>query len=238
MITRTGPEPARWRVYLALGRVSNLPTVWSNAMAGAALASGNVPLPAVVWVAVAVSCFYTAGMYLNDAFDAEYDQRHRPERPIPRGAIDPGRVGAIGFALLAAGELLLVGAGPSAAVLGLVLAGLIVYYSIRHKRDPLSPVVMALCRACVYLIAAAPLAAGIAPPVVAGAGLLAAYVVGLSVVAKRDLLPGPSIAMLIAGISIVDAAVVLWATGAWPPALVAAAGFPLTLALQRVAPGT
>ncbi len=33
-----------WRVFLKLGRVSNLPTVWSNVAAGAVL-SGQPPSP-------------------------------------------------------------------------------------------------------------------------------------------------------------------------------------------------
>ena len=33
-----------WRTILVLGRVSNLPTVWTNALAGAAL-SGAMPGP-------------------------------------------------------------------------------------------------------------------------------------------------------------------------------------------------
>ena len=33
------PTPL-WRIYLTLGRVSNLPTVWSNCLAGVILAGG------------------------------------------------------------------------------------------------------------------------------------------------------------------------------------------------------
>jgi hypothetical protein len=36
---------------------------------------------------VAMSLFYTGGMYLNDAFDREFDARSRPERPIPAGQV-------------------------------------------------------------------------------------------------------------------------------------------------------
>ena len=32
----------RWTVYLRLGRVSNLPTVWTNVLAGVALAGVSV----------------------------------------------------------------------------------------------------------------------------------------------------------------------------------------------------
>ena len=43
---------------------------------------------------------------------------------------------------------------------------------------------------------------------------------------------------MIAGISLLDAAMVLVSTGQWDLAGVTALGFPLTLALQRFTPGT
>ena len=69
--------------YLRLGRVSNLPTVWTNVVAGAVL-SGAAPRAAtLVALAAALSAFYVGGMYLNDGFDRDIDARERPERPIP-----------------------------------------------------------------------------------------------------------------------------------------------------------
>jgi 4-hydroxybenzoate polyprenyltransferase len=230
--------PPRWRVYLALGRVSNLPTVWTNSVAGAALALGAPPGVSVLPTVAAVSLFYVAGMFLNDAFDAELDRVARPERPIPRGLIAVERVRLLGFLLLTLGEAILVFQSLAAAAWGLALAALIVYYSWRHKRDPFSAVVMALCRACVYVIAAAAMGAAPGPAVLAGAALLTMYVIVLSQLAKHDLVPGASVAVLIAGISLLDAAMVFTATGHPLLALTATAGFPLTLALQRFTPGT
>jgi hypothetical protein len=66
-----------------------------------------------------------------------------------------------------------------------------------------------------------------------------AYVVGLTVVAKRlGSAAGAAVPVLLAGISLVDAAVILACGGGPELALVAAAGFPLTLLLQRMVPGT
>ena len=240
-----GRDSPGWRVYVAVGRVSNLPTVWTNCLAGAALATYAAPPPAVIVPMLSLSCFYTGGMFLNDAFDASHDRERRPERPIPRGLIDERHVRHVGFLLLLAGEALLFWPRPwsdgppwMAVALGVILAALIVYYSWAHKRDPLSPLVMALCRACVYLIAGAWAAAVITGPMVMGAILLTVYVVALSQIAKRDLMPGPAIAALIAGISIVDTMLVVWASGRWDIVLLAACGFPLTLAGQRFTPGT
>src|SRR5574339_414061 len=88
----------RWSVYLRLGRVSNLPTVWTNVLAGVSVA--REPL---AFLALALSLFYIGGMYLNDAFDREIDARERPERPIPSGQVKATTVFAVGYGLLAAG---------------------------------------------------------------------------------------------------------------------------------------
>jgi 4-hydroxybenzoate polyprenyltransferase len=38
---------------------------------------------------LSLSLCYVAGMFLNDAFDREFDARHRPERP-PRSVVGGG----------------------------------------------------------------------------------------------------------------------------------------------------
>jgi hypothetical protein len=243
--TRVMHTPAqrrpRWRAYLLLARVSNLPTVWSNVIAGLAGASGAADLatgqPGTASLFVAASAFYTAGMFLNDAFDAPFDLQARPERPIPRGDVGRREAFAIGGALLAVG-LVLLWPGVEAVLLGVALAAAIVFYDLRHKGKAFAPFVMGACRGLVYLIAAAATAA-VSTPVLLGAGAMVLYVAGLTVVAKRAganarwLVP-----TLIAGISILDAvfiAIVRPEEG-WL-ALVAALGFPLTLLLQRWVPG-
>jgi 4-hydroxybenzoate polyprenyltransferase len=94
-----GAHPAlvSFRTVLRLGRVSNLPTVWTNALAGAVLAAGvSFAAWPVVTAALALSLFYVGGMWLNDGFDAEVDARERPERPIPAGEIGRGRFSPAG----------------------------------------------------------------------------------------------------------------------------------------------
>src|SRR5262245_7431898 len=110
------------RTLLDLARVSNLPTVWSNVLAGAVLGLASVePLPVVV-AGFAGSLLYSGGMFLNDAFDAEIDARERPERPIPAGRIAKATVLALGFGMLASAHAVLaVFAGRAGT--GLVAAG-------------------------------------------------------------------------------------------------------------------
>jgi hypothetical protein len=183
----------KWRVALQLGRVSNLPTVWTNVLAGGVLAGGSMTDARLAWVALAVSLCYVAGMFLNDAFDREFDARHRPERPIPSGAVTARSVFAAGFALLAAGVALLAwvggrpeGTGPGPLSAGLALAGAVVLYDWRHKQAAWSPVVMGLCRLLVYVVAASAVVATI-PATVWVAGLvLLGYLVGLTWIARQE----------------------------------------------------
>lgn len=183
---------SRWVTYLRLGRVSNLPTVWSNLLAGVLLA-GGLPTPRTMGpLLVAVTLFYTGGMFLNDAFDHAFDKQHRPERPIPAGLIRLEEVFAAGFLQLLGGLLLLVlpaaGIGPLPVLAGVVLAAIIVYYDFRHKTDPLGPVVMALTRGMVYLIAATAVGGAPGPVVWWGVAVMVAYLTGLTYAAKQETL--------------------------------------------------
>src|SRR5947199_6025840 len=84
LLTRT--PPPYWRTLLDLGRVSNLPTVWSNCLAGWLLGGGG-PAWRFALLCFGATCLYVGGMYLNDAFDVEFDREFRRDRPIPSGAI-------------------------------------------------------------------------------------------------------------------------------------------------------
>jgi 4-hydroxybenzoate polyprenyltransferase len=181
-------------VWLRLGRVSNLPTVWSNALAGAAVAGGEPWSAVTLLVALALSFLYVGGMYLNDAFDQAIDARERPTRPIPSGEVAPETVFALGFALLLLGLLALAAAlalpptdsGLGAMVVGIALAGAIVFYDWNHKGNPLSPLLMGLCRVLAYLTAG--LAATASPEPALGILALVGlgWLVGLTYAAKQE----------------------------------------------------
>jgi 4-hydroxybenzoate polyprenyltransferase len=189
-----GASPSKWRLWLRLGRVSNLPTVWTNALAGVILAKPDFDARAAIALATAFSSFYVGGMFLNDAFDRDIDARERPERPIPRGLVAAQDVFVGGFFMLGLGTAL-VGATAVAfgeggflrAVFGsLALTGAIVLYNAWHKGNPLSTVLMGACRVLVYLTAALAVTGRLDPPVVMGSALLLAYVMGLTYVAKQE----------------------------------------------------
>jgi 4-hydroxybenzoate polyprenyltransferase len=183
-----------WSDALKLGRVSNLPTVWTNALAGVVLAGGAAADARVPWILLAMSLCYVAGMYLNDAFDREFDARHRPERPIPSGTVSARTVFTAGFGMLAAGVALLgwlgfgyeQGTGWPPLVAGAALAASIVWYDLHHKGNAASPLLMGLCRALVYVAAACVVVGRPPAAVYVGALLLLSYLIGLTYVARQE----------------------------------------------------
>ncbi len=186
------------KLALQLGRISNLPTVWSNVLVGAVLAGGaasaalvgtRVPL-----LMLSLSLFYVGGMFLNDAFDSAFDAEHRPERPIPLGLVTAREVFGYGF-----GMLLLGAAGVAMASRGAdglpawramaaaaALAAAIVYYNADHKGNALSPLVMGLCRVFVVLTAAYAVTAALPSIVLLAALALLCHLIGLTYIAKQE----------------------------------------------------
>jgi heme O synthase-like polyprenyltransferase len=282
--------------FLELGRTSNLPTVWSNVVCGAVLSGAAFSAATMGVLVIAGSALYVGGMLLNDAFDADVDARERPERPIPSGRVSRREVFAIGLVLLAIGILSIAaasvlgviahGVGPTLAAIATAAA--VVVYNRWHKGRPWSPVVMGLCRAGLYAMAALSASGALTRPVLLAAAALLLYVIGLTHVARFEnastvariwpalfvlaplLLLAPevrtlrvalcaallwvwivyglslarrggrniprAVVSLIAGISLVDAALMA-PRGAVAPVL-AVAAFLLTLALQRRIRGT
>jgi len=180
-------------VWLRLGRVSNLPTVWSNVMAGLALGGALEFRPRVFVLWFALSLFYVGGMYLNDAFDRHIDAVERPKRPIPSGQVSARNVFLLGFCMLVDGIIGTVLVASSAGICaypaaasGLALAGLIVFYNVYHKQNPLSPVLMGACRVMVYVTAVFALRDSIPTAVLWGALALWCYLIGLTYAAKQE----------------------------------------------------
>src|SRR3974390_1221625 len=94
----------RMRALLVLGRISNLPTVWSNCLAAWFLGGGG-QWRSFVLLCLGATPLYTGVMFLNDAFDVEFDRKYRSERPITSGQISLRFVWITGATLLFFGWL-------------------------------------------------------------------------------------------------------------------------------------
>jgi heme O synthase-like polyprenyltransferase len=176
------------RTLLILGRTSNLPTVWSNCLAAWWLGSKDWDLETkrLPLLLAGATLLYIGGMFLNDAFDANFDAQFRRERPIPSGAISERAVWVTGFGLLAAGLVCLSFLGMTTAILGVLLVACIVLYDAVHKLITVSPVLMAACRFFLYLVAASTGSDGVTGAAVWSGLALGAYIVGLSYVAGKE----------------------------------------------------
>lgn len=189
----------RLRAWIESTRGANLPTVWSNLLVGWLLAAAfgaNLDagsLPRLGLLLLGGSLLYVAGMFLNDAGDADWDRARRPERPIPSGRLEPGAVRAAGLALLALGAATWAWLAPLAlGAAGAALAALVLAYTRWHKTRPLpAPWLMGACRAVLPLagfllnppVAHAPLAWSL---VGAHAAALLLYTVGISALARHE----------------------------------------------------
>jgi 4-hydroxybenzoate polyprenyltransferase len=175
-----------WLTALRLGRVSNLPTVWTNALAGVVLSAGSLGPGGWTLLLVGLSLLYVAGMYLNDAFDADIDAAERPSRPIPSGEASRMAVFANGFGLLAGGMLCIALFGGGAPQAGLALAVAIVVYDAVHKQTALAPLLMGLCRLLIYPVAALASSGAFSSPLFWGAAGLLCYITGLTYAARQE----------------------------------------------------
>lgn len=185
-----GDACVKFSTALKLGRVSNLPTIWTNTLVGLAFASTEFFSLDLVLACVAFSLFYVAGMYLNDAFDAKWDARHQVKRPIPLGEVTTKTVVIFACVFLFLGWLLiaLLAQQALALLLAFFLTLCILLYDWKHKQWPvLAPWLMGCCRLAVYAGAASLFAVSIWSWqlwLVAGSVLL--YIAGITALARAE----------------------------------------------------
>jgi 4-hydroxybenzoate polyprenyltransferase len=162
-------------------------------LAGVVLAGGGSP-EAVCGLIAGIAVMYTAGMFLNDAFDADFDRAHRPERPIPSGEATLLGVFGSGFLFMALGLVLVVAAatqagGATAAFgSGVTLAAVIVVYDRWHKENAFGPLLMGVCRMLAYVTAALAVSGSANPAVIGAAVVALCYLIGLTYIAKQETL--------------------------------------------------
>ncbi len=205
----------QFKTLLTLGRVSNLPTIWTNVLAAAVLAQASLlssssfgfnlnMLPdhsLMLWLGtlVALSLMYLGGMFLNDAFDADWDQKNNNLRPIVAGDVSAKSVWIIGSALMLVAVMLISYLYRAEAVAGasswyeglygflaaLLLALTIIAYNAWHKQFAHSAFIMGACRFGVYLVGALLLAELNLMVTLAALSLLL-YIAGLTYLARHE----------------------------------------------------
>lgn len=193
-----GGAMSKIKTFLELARISNLPTVWSNALVGVVAGlAGGVALNAketfrLAWpLMAAMSLLYVGGMILNDAADAKVDAKERPSRPIPSGRISRARAFIMAFTCLGGGLAALAldhGAQSMAVILGATLVACIVGYNLLHSKTATSVALMGACRGLIILTcaeAAAP-GQGLTRIPLVFALTLDFYTIALSVVARGE----------------------------------------------------
>ena len=158
-------EPQAW---LKMLRISNAPTIISNVMVGLALAIQSHALefksvlspprldylkPLFV-ISVALLLIYFSGMIFNDAIDARWDKKHRPDKPIPSGVIRNRDAWLTASVMLGCGVLLIgMFQGSGAMVLSIVLSVVVLAYTFLHRWIIPAVILMAMSRALVYFVA-------------------------------------------------------------------------------------
>jgi 4-hydroxybenzoate polyprenyltransferase len=145
---------------LAMSRFANLPTVWSNGFLGVLMGWGlfkdqaHVCPICLTLIGLSLSFLYLGGCFFNDWHDVAFDQKTRPERPIPSGRWERKTILTFALALMGGGLLL---AAFVSLPAGLFAAGIIiciVAYTKWHKVHPASFFFMAGARSLIYPLAA------------------------------------------------------------------------------------
>lgn len=176
--------------WLELARISNLPTVWTNVLAGWLLAGGSWDWEPLTWLLVGGSLLYSGGMILNDAADVKYDRTHRPERPIPSGRASLLVVWSVAVGMMATGGAMFVWGAGACPWLTAALLIAIVAYDLYHKQWAGSVFVMGSCRTLLYLAAASSVTGTLSwsehHETIMKAIALGGYIVGLSLVARHE----------------------------------------------------
>jgi len=180
-------------------RAANLPTVWSNALLGAALSvpAGEAVFAGGLIAALAgLSLLYLGGMAMNDAVDASFDAATGSRRAVACGSISVTAAASVSGLLLAAGCCLLwvaaiaspiAGAGQVRLIATGVLLASIVAYNLVHRRHALAAAaLMAVCRGCVPVVAALVLVGSVQQTIWLAAAAVAVWTTGVTIIGRGE----------------------------------------------------
>lgn len=171
------------KALLATGRISNLPTVWCNCLVATILIA---TLESTGYIDISIKLFiiassaYVGGCFLGDAFDTEFDRKHKPERPIPSGILDQKFVLWLGLFLILVPSYFI----TSDSYLYLILFGVILLYALLHKKVPLLGLpLIGLCRFFLIIFAAGTITE---IPIILYASAVCLYTIAFASVARTE----------------------------------------------------
>jgi len=182
---------------LAYAQLLRIPNVFT-AMADiglAALATGSLPGQIIpcLFLMLASSCLYCAGLVWNDYFDYAQDLKERPGRPLPSSRVSLATAARVGVLLLAAGIVFAILAGwreggyrAGPVVVAILLVAAILLYDAWLKRTFLGPVSMGLCRFLNVLLGLTVAVDGIPAWGFVLALVVGVYIVGVTWFARRE----------------------------------------------------
>lgn len=170
-----------WHAWWDVLRPGNLALGVVGVVAGALAAHGTVfDAMGMAFGVMAVALGIAGGNALNDVLDARIDGEAHPERPIPRGALDAGAVGAVAAAALGLGVgAAWVASAPAGAWATLLVGSLALYEGLVKHRGLIGNLVVSFVVGGTFVLGA--LAA--APGPVAGAASAWVVVVPMAVLA-------------------------------------------------------
>jgi 4-hydroxybenzoate polyprenyltransferase len=231
---------------LATARVANIPSVVCNVWLGVVMGWSRalvIPGP-FLWfyaalLALAGVMLYVGGNFFNDWIDRAWDEKHRPERALPRGLFPASSYLAAAVVLMAGGVICAWIAsghawsgGRQGAWVAMAIVFWIVVYTILHKRTAWAVIPMGLCRALLPVMGSMAFFpyVDLVWPVAAA---LFCYIMGLSLSARYEAMPATPqrVAVMARGLLLVTAAGSAWATRGFylPPWLVVAGVMPYLL---------
>lgn len=167
---------------LELCRVSNLPTVISNCVAGSLVAEGILGLD-LIFVLIGASLVYSGGMVMNDAVDFRYDKKFKKDRPIVSSKISLFSSWQLAILFLVSGSVFL-GIGSTSYFWVALLIVSIIFYNVFHKKFGITIYVMGFCRSLLYFIAGYTLS--LSNSVILWGLALGLYTAGITLVARGE----------------------------------------------------
>ncbi len=185
------PAAAPWpagtgaHAFLTLTRAEQLPTVFSNCVAGWWLGGGGNPANLFIVSGGAILVFLGASL-LSHAFGLSFDRQHRREHAAPLGKVGLRTLWRVGLLLLVFGTIGMQWPGRVTGGLAMILVFVAVLRSSMHRLLPFSPELLGLCRFLLYVLGASTASRGITGNAMWCGIALAIYVSGFESLDARD----------------------------------------------------